>query len=41
MRQVSCIDSVMVRAFGSKCLQLSIPDSNPTSAFEAEGYDGI
>ena len=39
--QVSCLDSVMVRAFYSKCLELSIPGSNPTSAFDAGGYDGI
>ena len=39
--QVSCLDSVMVRAFDSKCLELSIPGSNPTSAFDAEGFDGI
>ena len=38
---VSCIDSVMVRAFYSKCLELSIQDSNPTSAFDAGGYGGL
>ena len=38
--QVSCLDSVVVRAF-DKCLELSIPGSNPTSAFDAGGYDGI
>ena len=39
--QVSCFDSVVVRAFDSKGLELSIPGSNPTSAFDAGGYDGI
>ena len=40
--QVSClVFSVMVRAFDSKCLELSIPGSNPTSAFDAGGYGGI
>ena len=39
--QVSCLDSVVVRAFDSKCLELSIPGSNPASAFDAGGYDGI
>ena len=39
--QVSCLDSVVVRALDSKCLELSIPGSNPTSAFDAGGYDGI
>ena len=39
--QVSCLDSVVVRAFYSKCLELSIPGSNPTSPFDAGGYDGI
>ena len=39
--QLSCLDSVVVRAFDSKCLELSIPGLNPTSAFDAGGYDGI
>ena len=39
--QVSCLDSVVVRAFDTKCLELSIPGSNPTSVFDAGGYDGI
>ena len=38
--QVSCLDSVVVRAFDSKCLELSIPGSNPTSAFDLGGYGG-
>ena len=41
MVQMSCLDSVVVRAFDSKYLDLSIPGSNPTSAFDAGGYDGI
>ena len=39
--QVSCLESLVVRAFDSKCLELSIPGSNPTSAFDAGGYDAI
>ena len=39
--QVSCLDSVVVTAFDSKCLELSIPGSNLNSAFDAGGYGGI
>ena len=41
MLQMSCLDSVVVRAFDSKCLELSIPGTNPNSAFDAGGYCGI
>ena len=39
--QVSYLDRVVVRQFDSKCLELSIRGSNPTSTFDAGGYDGI
>ena len=39
--QVSCLESVVIRAFDFKCLELSIPGSNLISAFDAGGYDGI
>ena len=41
MLQMPCLDSVVVNAFDSKYLELSIPGSNPISAFDAGGYDGI
>ena len=41
MLQASCPDSVVVGAFDSKFLELSIPCSNPKSAFDAGSYDGI
>ena len=40
MLQVSCLDSVVVSGFDSKCLELFIPGSNPTSAFDEGDYDG-
>ena len=39
--QVSCLDRVVVRAVDSKSLELSIPGSNPASAFDAGGYGSI
>ena len=39
--QVSCLDSVVVRAFDSKCLELSLPGSNSNSAIDAGGYGDI
>ena len=41
MLQMSCLDSVVVRAFDSKYLELSIPGSNLTSAFDAGGYSVV
>ena len=41
MLQMSSLDSVVVRAFDSKYLELSIPGSNPTSAFDAGGLNGV
>ena len=41
MLQMSYLNSVVVIAFDSKCLELSIPVSNPNSAFDAGGYCGI
>ena len=39
--QVSCLNRVVVRAFDSKCLELSIPDLNPAITFNAGGYGRI
>ena len=35
------LNRVVVRAVDSKCLELSIPGSNPASAFDAGGYGSI
>ena len=39
--QVSCLDRAVVRACDSKCLELFIPGSNPTSAVDSGDHGAI